>query len=485
MPILPLFGRGVQGRSSNVTAQRRVNMYVEKGEPDKSSDAVLYPRPGLLRRYLKGTPTGSAVPGGPFRGIIHQDTATWGGVGELLYGVQAQRVCLGVTTDRWLSNQYDPPTVLSLVGPVQFGSLGLQTIFVDGITGYVAANGTTMSQEGVTTFPDGAKSICTIAQRFVVDDPSNAGRFRWSGVSDAFSWSSTDFATAESNPDPLSSVFSARGELLLFGSKSIEFWRPTGDSAVFAQVGGSGVDWGLAYFDTVRKLADNVMFVGRSNNAAGNPQVCLLNGYQVEPVSTPDIDYDIISEVARGANPVATPVTVGGHAWYVLNLKNTSYVYDITTRSWDEWRTDGARWAGQYATSFNKIGLVTDYRDGRVYELDQDTYTDDGTYITREVQTRHLYHDLDRLTVDEICLDIEVGVGVASGQGSDPQVMLQVSRDGGHTWGNEMWASIGPLGNYATRVSWMRLGRARDFVFRFKVSDPVKVVMIGASMRVR
>ena len=62
-----------------------------------------------------------------------------------------------------------------------------------------------------------------------------------------------------------------------------------------------------------------------------------------------------------------------------------------------------------------------------------------------------------------------------TGQGSDPQIMLQYSDDGGITWSNELWETLGKLGKYRTRVEWRRLGRSRDRVFKVKVSDPVFV----------
>jgi len=62
-----------------------------------------------------------------------------------------------------------------------------------------------------------------------------------------------------------------------------------------------------------------------------------------------------------------------------------------------------------------------------------------------------------------------------------PQIMLQVSRDGGYTYGREMWTSFGAIGQYLRRAEWRRLGVSRSFVFKFRVTDPVKVVIISAA----
>ena len=80
-----------------------------------------------------------------------------------------------------------------------------------------------------------------------------------------------------------------------------------------------------------------------------------------------------------------------------------------------------------------------------------------------------------------IQVDFETGVGTQSGQGVNPQAMLQWSNDGARTWSNEHWASFGAIGKYKTRARWRRLGRARDRVYRLVVSDPCKVVILGAA----
>ena len=73
---------------------------------------------------------------------------------------------------------------------------------------------------------------------------------------------------------------------------------------------------------------------------------------------------------------------------------------------------------------------------------------------------------------------------MTSGQGDDPQVMLQMSNDGGHSYGSENWRGAGKLGEYKKRLIWNRLGASRDRVFRIKVTDPVKWVILGAFVEV-
>jgi hypothetical protein len=69
--------------------------------------------------------------------------------------------------------------------------------------------------------------------------------------------------------------------------------------------------------------------------------------------------------------------------------------------------------------------------------------------------------------------------------GHDPQVMLRWSDDGGHTWSNEHWKSMGKVGEYGRRVIWRRLGmtlKIRDRVYEISGTDPVKVAIMGAEL---
>jgi hypothetical protein len=69
--------------------------------------------------------------------------------------------------------------------------------------------------------------------------------------------------------------------------------------------------------------------------------------------------------------------------------------------------------------------------------------------------------------------------------GYDPAVMLRWSDDGGHTWSNEHWATIGKIGEYYRRVFWRRLGmtlKLRDRVYELSGTDPVKISIMGAEL---
>lgn len=111
-------------------------------------------------------------------------------------------------------------------------------------------------------------------------------------------------------------------------------------------------------------------------------------------------------------------------------------------------------------------------------------------YTTRAVPIRRMrrspsIHDEDRwLFHQAFQIDLETGVGLVDGQGSDPQVMLRWSDDGGQTWSHEAWTSAGRMGEYTRRALWRRLGRSRDRVYETVVAEPVRWAFLSGILTI-
>jgi len=167
-----------------------------------------------------------------------------------------------------------------------------------------------------------------------------------------------------------------------------------------------------------------------------------------------------------------------------------TWVFDATTNLWHN------RGYWDVATSTYKAyramwhcfaqgkHLVGDLLRGVIYEMKDDVYTDvGGVAIRRFRRGPHLAQEQLLVVHHFFQLDMDVGVGLNSGQGSDPQVMLRWSDDGGNTWSNEHWRSAGKRGQYRTRVLWNRLGSSRDRIYEVAMSDPVPWKLVDAFIR--
>ena len=103
-----------------------------------------------------------------------------------------------------------------------------------------------------------------------------------------------------------------------------------------------------------------------------------------------------------------------------------------------------------------------------------------GTEIVREF-TAYLPTQSGRMAIMTAKLECAKGVGLPTGQGSDPVVEMRQSVDGGNNFTAWSPKGIGRQGEYSRRTIWRRRGRAKDqgVVFEFRKSDPVKTAFLG------
>jgi hypothetical protein len=69
-----------------------------------------------------------------------------------------------------------------------------------------------------------------------------------------------------------------------------------------------------------------------------------------------------------------------------------------------------------------------------------------------------------------------------TGSADDHKVQVAYSDDFGRNFTNWKERSLGDIGEYAKRVRFFRLGRARNRIWRIRVSTPGKRDLISASV---
>lgn len=459
MNPVPLLGLGVSSRSPNVTAQQRVNCFIEiQKDADKTSVAA-YGTPGLtLFATFGDLPVRGALTFGDYIYAVHNSNV-WrmdASGGTLLLGV------IGTSTGR-----------------VGLAHNGFQLIIVDGsITGYTYTFGPGVFSAITDPGFPGADTVTFLNGYFIVNRPGT-GQFFVSGSYDGRAWDPLDYATSESNPDNLVAVYAHKSMLLLFGEISTEIWGDVGAlDFPFARIPGSAFEWGLAARWSIAKFDNALAFLAK--NKTGQTQVVMFDAASPQRIST--FDTDRIFNAGAVSDATAFSYMLNGHPFYEINFGNRqTWLYDLASDCWSQLTSDnGQRHRAELSIEFLARTLVTDYASGNLYELSDTEYTDNGTPIIMSITSKHVSLAMDRVSLYTLQLEMEAGVGLSFGQGSDPQVMMQVSKDGGHTWGAERFASMGQIGEYRARALWTKLGMARDFTFRFSISDPVKRTLLGA-----
>jgi hypothetical protein len=209
-------------------------------------------------------------------------------------------------------------------------------------------------------------------------------------------------------------------------------------------------------------------------------------GFTPTVISPPKLNQ-IISGYEVKSDAFAYKLPWMGSMFYVICFptEGVTWVYNVLTGFWHQWAGGVAqkRHLSNCCYRFKAFGkyLLGDMENGKIYELDDETYTDDGDIIKATRITYPLTTpDRINLFFGQLELEFEAGVGLNAGQGSDPKVMLQWSDDKGKTWGNEIWRSIGKTGRYQYRAIWDAMGESRERMFKLEITDPVKRNLIGA-----
>lgn len=474
MVPIPFADGAYTSDSLNISAQRCLNLYPEINQYNSKAIVSLKSTPGLkLFTNLTGA--------GAMRGLYTTSNGRF-------FGVCANKVSeinsIGVATVIG--------TISSTSGIVRMSDNGIDMILVDGDSGqgwtYTFSTGA-FAQITDSAYPGGTH-VAFINQRYLVNDPDTQ-QYYWSALADGTNWTGGGVASAESNPDNINALIALGGELWSFGPLSYEVAYNT--ETIFTLIQGTPKDVGCFAPDSLAKSDSNVFWLGGDEN--GHGVVHTNEGYQARRISTHAIEQ-IIQGYSKIDDAIGYCYQQLGHDFYVLSFPTakTTWCYDASTDRWHE-RNYTATDVNFVDTSFMHKGIVQeffngkvyvgDWGDGNIYELDPKTYTDNGDAIHRERSSPHVWNNLDRAFYGSFQLDVESGVGLnGDGQGSNPQIMMDISDDGGHTYGNEYWESAGKLGEYKARVKWDRLGASRDRVFRVKMTDPVKWVILGAYVEV-
>lgn len=480
MPDFGFVGAAYQASSIYQDAQECINWYPEI-DPVKQGEAyyqslgmqqtrgvvALYPTPGLLP-YLQLSPPAEV------RG---------------LYTVSGGAIYFAVVADNLF--RVTPNLVYTLVGnlttnigQVSMKDNGVSLYLCDGPNRYFCA----LDGTGFTTVTDGAfngANVIDIVDNFFVYN--NPFSNQW-GATSALSTTSPalSFASKDSAPDKLLSLIANQRQVFLLGEKTSEVWTDAGLFPFpFQRLDGAVMQHGCVAQHSISRLGESFAFLSADDRGQG--VVVQMAGYSPVRISTHAVENDINSGVM--ADAISWSYQQAGHEFYVLTFptQDKTWVYDLATQLWHKRSYRDAlnvyhRHRGNCATVFQGNILVGDFENGLIYKLDRKTYTDNGMPIPRIRRCPHLTSDLKRQFFHDLQIQFQPGVGLSSGQGSNPQAILRWSDDGGSTWSNDHFASIGKMGNYINRAIWRRLGQARDRIFEVEVSDPVNAIIVSANL---
>lgn len=452
---IPFARHSYQTRSKSLSTQRLVNLYPEANPQDTKAPVALIGSPGLVEFCDLGIDK-------PVHGLHKMNGVLYAVCGNTVFSINSVGTVttlgtIGANSDRVImANNGDQIAIVKTDG-----------------TAYIATTTT------VTQITDGdfrSPSSVTYQDGYFVFTEKDSQILFSSRLRDGTDYDALDFTSAESKPDDAVAVFADHGEVWAFGTEATEVYYNAAETAFpFARVTQALIERGCASRFAIAKEDNTVFWLG------DDYVIYRADGYTPQRISTHPIEY-AIAQYSIVSDAYGFVYTQEGHKFYVLIFPsgNATWVYDIATNLWHERESfDIGRWrVNSFAYCYDK-NMVGDYTNGKIYYLDLDTYTEDGETMQAIAHSPPIWRDNRRFSMSEFRVDFDAGVGLTSGQGSDPQIMLQWSDDGGNTWSNEHWRDMGKIGEYYKRAVWRRLGGSRERTMRITISDPVKRQILG------
>jgi hypothetical protein len=332
-------------------------------------------------------------------------------------------------------------------------------------------------------FPAGATTVSYLDGYFICEFP-NSIQWGISNINDGTNWQALQFASATSNPSLVNAIDALNGNIILWKTAGIEFWQDAGSFPFPMQrLTSSSLQYGLGAKWSRATVGDSICFLGQTQQ--GTRQIYQMIGTTIVRISNHNIEH-LISGFSFVSDAVGFSYIVDGHFFYQITFPtaNKSFLYDTITKVWSTVQTgiEPGRHQANNGIVFNGTNYISDYATGNIYQQLFNTYDEEGLPILREVDSIHINTQGNEFSISELWIDFETGTGLQQGQGFNPQLMMQVSKDGGRTFGSPRTASIGKVGQYrGPRVIFRRLGSGRDFVFKFTMTDPVPFIIIDGS----
>lgn len=451
-PYVQAVGPSYQLEDRKAAVQRAVNAYPKKLDGNKW---MLAPTPGeTLVQDLNAEGRGQYVAAGRLF------TVAGANLYEFVSGAFVLRGSIGTTSGR-----------------VGMAHNATQLAIVDGPGLYIYSLGSNTLTPIVSAGWRGSYRVKEMDGYFIFADP-DTDQFYISAIDDGATLDALDFSSADSSPDNIVTYTVSHRQLLLLGETSGEFWINTGDASFpFSRYQSYTMDVGCVGKDAAINAADTVFWIGKTDRGTGI--VYMLQGNQPSRVSTTAVE-----EALRGANLALATMwayQVDGAEFVGINAPGleTTLVFDAAQQQWHERAEWNAGWEplrSDFVTAYGTEHYAID-SDGVVTKLDRTANDLNGLVLRRERTWPHMVApSMEPVTYAGLELSCKTGEG-----GS---IALEISNDGGQTFGPPLIRTLGVTGRYLERVRWNGLGTSRNRVFRLWQSDDVGFAIYGATVEI-
>lgn len=397
----------------------------------------------------------------------------------------------------------------SSLSPVSIGSLntssgsvsitannGNQIIFVDGVNGYIYNTSTNIfSQITASGFPIKPLNVAFLDGYFAIP-LADSNYYQISAINDGTKWDALDAVQIQAYPGNNVGVGVVNRRLYFFKDVATEVWYNQGAADFpFRRDNNLILNFGCLTAASIASEFGYLAWLSKDKDGVGS--VMMTDGQNVAPISDDSID-DLIGTFSNPADMNSFIYKDGDHIFYVMNFNSDDYtlVYDFVMKAWHKREMhqtipNGGRGPISKKRNlpnchayFNNKHYVGSYKAPVIYQMSLNFEDNAGEPIERTRIPRHFFDEgYRRIQITALQIDMQMGIGKASGTYQNPQVFLRVSKDGGHVYGNLHSASVGKIGQNKVRAKFRKLGITRDLVPKISFNAPVMpFIILGAAI---
>ena len=288
-------------------------------------------------------------------------------------------------------------------------------------------------------------------------------------------WTPGDFISAEMYPDTIVSLSKNNNYIYAVGSSSVEYLYDAANAtgSPLSKHDSAVQQFGAAASGAVVQTDKEVVLIGATDN--GGHTVWAIEGFKSTEIGTPAVRSMLRAEGSSLSSAIGHCIRASGQKLYLIHLSTKSLCYSFDTKMWCLWTsgvTSNDNFLGTHsADGSNGMAYILGEASGKVYQISESYFTDDGAaFLCQIVTPKYDYDTMNR----KFCARLSLVGDIPDSTGAGNIVQVSWSDDDYQSWVTNRDLSfdfdfpmIAQLGNFRRRA------------YRFQYSQPYLLRLEG------
>ena len=333
----------------------------------------------------------------------------------------------------------------------------------------------------------GAQSVTFLNSTFIYTKPDFS---TFSDVGNGASASGLNIVGAESSPDALVRDYAFNQTLYRFGVHTTEPWYNSGvGSPPFDRIEGQEFSVGLGAIHSAAHTDNALYWLG------DDKAIYRVSGNIHERISDDGIS-NTIERMTTIDDAFGYTFTLQGQDFYLITFPSEGVTLvlneSLGINGWFNLSSglEGGVYSG--TSLVNVYGKNIVVKGGDLLELSLDEFTQDTDIMLQQrtmlpITRKNIPSNIKgrRIKISRIEFIMEQGIGLISGQGEAPRMLLELSFDGGRSFAHSQWVELGRMGENTLEVVADVMASADEIIPRITISDPIPVSITAALVDIK